>query len=486
MTTRLQATGYSLKPTTMAWRSVQVVVLAALAATLAFAVGTLMSRPLDGSEGNFLFDASRIRRGLPLYVDPLVGAFDYGPVPSRFYVLYAPFWAALLSLAPGGWAPVLARSLSLALWLGLLGGLVVAARKELRAATGLGAAFVASLYPLALFAASGRPDAVASVLVGVALFRSVRRGRVGALEGALFALAPFFKPNFVAAGIGAMSADVFGRRARAWPGVAGASSCLAVCAAGLELLSGGAWVEHLVESTRMPLGTSLWLEQMASRAPFFALPLAVCFWSAIEAEARMAWAALAASTGWTVLSLAKVGSASNYWMEPCVAALVVLANVPVPPLPVRLRTGAACLAIAQTLWTGVAAVRSSLEAARGANEKAAALEASRGRCGAGPGDVVLADEAGLEQMLDGRVIAQPLIFTQMVARGRLPLSAWQREVERPEVRCLVMQSDWLERADGASDPDHDLFPASLRPALRAKLALVSHEGGLWVYGPKAR
>ena len=208
----------------------------------------------------------------------------------------------------------------------------------------------------------------------------MRRGQVGALEGALFALAPFFKPNFFAAGIGAIAADLLHRRARAWPAVVGASSCLALCAAGLQLLSGGAWVEHLVDSTRMPLSASLWLDQMASRAPFFALPLAVCAWAAIEAEARMAWTALAASTAWAVLSLAKVGSASNYWMEPCVAGLVVLANVPLPPLPVRLHAAAVSLAMAQTLWTGVAAVRSSLEAFRAAQEKAGALEVARERC----------------------------------------------------------------------------------------------------------
>jgi hypothetical protein len=423
---------------------------------------------------------------MPLYVDPRAGAFEYGAVPSRFYVLYAPFWAALLSLFPGEWAPAVARSLSLGTWLGLLGGLVVAARKDLRAATGLGAAFVASLYPLALFAASGRPDAIAVALAGVALFRSVRSGRVGAVEGALFALAPFFKPNVVAAGIGAMTADLLRRRTRAWPALAGASSCLAVCAAVLEGVSGGAWVEHLVDSTRMPVSASLWLEQMASRAPFFALPLAVCAWSAIEARAQIGLAALAASAAWAVLSLAKVGSASNYWMEPCVAALVVLANVPLPSLPRRLPAAAASVALAQTLWTGVAAVRSSFEAIHDARERSAAVAAARSRCAAKPGDVVLADEAGLEQMLDGRVIDQPLIFTHLVSRGSFPLSTWERDVERPEVRCLVMQSDWLERAEGASDPDHDLFPADLRPALRAQFELVSREGGLWVYGPRVR
>ncbi|MGH7436420.1 MAG: hypothetical protein ACRENE_12175, partial [Polyangiaceae bacterium] len=110
----------------MAWRAVRVLVLVPLAATFVFAVATLASRPLDGSEGTFLFEAARIRHGLPLYVDPLSGAFDYGAVPSRFYVLYTPFWAAVVASFPEGAAPALARALSLAAWFGLLGGLVVA------------------------------------------------------------------------------------------------------------------------------------------------------------------------------------------------------------------------------------------------------------------------------------------------------------------------------------------------------------------------
>ncbi|MGH7438190.1 MAG: hypothetical protein ACRENE_21100, partial [Polyangiaceae bacterium] len=351
---------------------------------------------------------------------------------------------------------------------------------------GLGAAFVASLYPLTLFASSGRPDAPAVALAGLALFRSVRRGRVGALEGALFALAPFFKPNVFAMGVAALVADGLRRRGRAWPGLLGASSCGVVCVAVLERVSGGAWLAHLVASTRMSWSATLWLEQMASRAPFFALPLAVCAWAAVEARAEMAGAALAASVAWTVVSLAKVGSASNYWMEPCVAGLVVLATAPVPSLPARVRGAAGVLAIAQALWTGVAAVRSSLEAVGGAKEKAAAVAAARSRCGAKPDEVVLADEAGLEQTIDVRVVTQPLVFTHLVARGLFPLGTWIDDVERPQVRCLVLQSDWLERADGASDVDHDLYPSSLRPVLRSRFELVHRDAGLWVYGLRAR
>jgi hypothetical protein len=453
----------------------------ACACTVAFAVCTVVVRPLDGSEGNFLFDAARIRHGLPLYVDPRAGAWDYGPVPSRYYVLYAPFWAAAIAAFPPSMAATLARAVSMTAWVGFLVGVVATAPRASRWVTAAGAAFVASLYPLMLFAASGRPDAIAVAMVGVAVLRSVRRGRVGPTEGALFALAPFFKPNVVAAAIGTMAADLVERRGRAWPGVAGAASCALVCAGALEVASGGAWVEHLVASTWMPFSARLWLEQVTSRGPFFALPLAFCAWCAGKARAKTALCALASSVAWTAWSLAKIGSASNYWMEPCAVGVVILATVPVPRVPAWLRAAAGPLALAQVAWTGVAAVRSSIEAMGVAVHRCAVLAGVRAECGATADDVVLADEAGLEEMLDGRVTEQPLVLTQLVRRGLFPIGTWVDDVRRPEVRCLVMQSDWLERGEREASPEHDLLPAALRSPLRARFTLVGEHAGLWVY-----
>jgi hypothetical protein len=464
------------------WRLAKVVLALALLSTLAYAALTLVTRPLDGSEGSFLFDAARIRQGLPLYVDPNVGAWEYGPVPSRYYVLYTPFWAAVLAAFPASAAAVCARLLSFGAWAGLLACIVASAPRSRRAVTAAGGAFVASLYPLMLFAAAGRSDAVAVAIAGLALLRSARAGRVGALEGALFALAAFFKPNVLAAGLGAIGADVVERRGRSLPALAGAASCVLACAGVLEGASGGVWVEHLVRSSWMPFSARLWAEQMVSRAPFFVLPLAFCVWSAARARAWMLLSALGASVAWTAVSLAKVGSASNYWMEPCVVGLVVLASVPLPPFPSWLRAAAAPLALAQVAWTGVASVRSSVAAIGAASHESAVLSGARVACGAGPGQIVLADEAGLEMMLDGRAVDQPLVFTQLVRRGDFALSTWVADLDRPDVRGLVLQSDWLERA-GATDvePAHDLFPAALRGPLRAKFELATQSDGLWLY-----
>lgn len=463
------------------WAAALVVAAVAFGATLLFALSTLASRPLDGSEGNFLFDASRLRQGFSLYVDPRLGAWDYGPVPSRYYVLYAPFWAATLAAVPGSFAPAFSRALSIVAWFGFLAGVFAATPRSRRGAVLVAVAFVGGLYPLTLFAASGRPDALAVALAGLAVVRSLRSGRVGAIEGALFALAPFFKPNVLAAGLGALAADVVSRRARAWPALAGAASAGVACAGVLDLASGGAWLEHLLKSTWMPLSPTLWLEQMATRAPFFAVPLAFSAWCALRAKDRLALSALGASVAWTLWCLAKIGSASNYWMEPCAVGVAIVATSPAPPLPAALRVIAAPLALVQACWSGVAAIRSSTEAILAAPRKRAAIASARAVCGAKDGEVVMADEPGIEMMLNGRLIEQPLVLTPLVRRGVFPEAIWLEDVARPPVRCLVMQSDLLEKTASEEDPDHDLFPPALRRALRARFALETSRDGAWIY-----
>src|SRR4051794_30334385 len=81
------------------WASRAIIGLALLG-TAAFVLVTLDVRPPDGAEGAMLFQASRIHEGLPLYIDPVKGAFDYGPVPARYFVQYSPMWPLLLAWVP--------------------------------------------------------------------------------------------------------------------------------------------------------------------------------------------------------------------------------------------------------------------------------------------------------------------------------------------------------------------------------------------------
>src|SRR5262249_42102781 len=187
---------------------------------------------------------------------------------------------------------------------------------------------VAGAYPLAIFGAAGRHDAPALLLAGIALLRALRRGRVGAPEAALFALAAFVKPNVVGAAAGALACEIAARPPAAWPAARGGAALGAACVAGLHAASDGAWVTHLFLSTQTTPLLGLWRDQMKSRLPFFALPLAAAGWCAWRARgspgAPIALCALAASCAWTGWSLAKVRSASNYCMDPFALRLPIL------------------------------------------------------------------------------------------------------------------------------------------------------------------
>jgi hypothetical protein len=501
------------------WLAAGAFVLAGLVASLAWAIATLASRPLDGVEGEVLFEAERMARGLPLYVDPAIGAREYGAVPARYLVLYPPVWSALLSRLPGSLAAqsAVARAAATVAWLGALAWIAWRAQGERRRrAAAAGAAFVASVFTLTLFGASARPDALAVALAGVALERASRRSsedgaaRVDWLAGALFALAAWVKPNVLGAAPGAFAAAAMWTAARARagsgaarsarpsrpvrararsvvaavaPGVAGAAVVSLAIGGVLTAETGRAWIEHLLLSTGQAPSLSHWLEQLASRAPFFALPIGVALavgWRARDdAGAAIATGALATSAAWCLLSLAKIGSASNYLMEPCVAGVVVLARADLP----RPRSAlvAAALALAQVAWDDVASVRSAIE--RVPRDRAAASLVANARlvCGADPGDVVIADEPGLELMVDRRVVQTPFQSTHLARRGLFSIDAWRADVTSPEVACVLMQDDLLDRPLDAVDVEHDRFPVELRRALRETFVKVGERGGIFVY-----
>lgn len=464
------------------------VVLLALVATLGWELATITTRPLDGVEGDVLFEASRVRSGLPLWVDPSAGARDYGAVPARYFVLYPPLWSALLSVFPAGAAPVVARVLGAAAWLGVLGLAVRSASSPgARRVALLLAAFAAGAWVLSFYGMSGRPDAAAVLLAGVAVVRSVRGGRVDALAGALFALAAWVKPNVVGAFPGAMIGTcvlAFEARRRladalraAVPGVAGAGAVTLAVAGVLTLLSGRTWLVHLLASTGQPPSLALWTEQVASRAPFFAAPLVVVLFVGFAGRRTVAAYALATSLAWCVLSLAKIGSAANYFLEPYVVAVVVVGGLDVAAESARLRVLGGVALVVQALWTGVASMRSAVEHVGLARERSALLAEARATCTG----IVLADEPGLELSLNGRIVATPFQSTHLVRRGAFALEGWLDDVSHPEVTCLVMQDDLLERPAERVSPEHDRFGPELRARLRARFVHALERGGFHLY-----
>jgi hypothetical protein len=465
-----------------------------LAFTIAFVVLTFRSRLPDGVEGALLFSAARVRERRELWVDPLVGAWDYGAVPARYYVPYTGLWASFLALFPDSLETAPARAIGAAAWFGVLAWIVASAPPARRRAAGLFAAFVAGSYTLAIYGASGRPDAPALLLAGVALARTVRRDRAGPLEGALLAAAALIKPSVLGIAAGTLGGEVLYRRVRAWPALLGAACVSAALAAALQRASHGQWLAHLTRGNYGGMQVAFWLGRLAARGPFFGLPLAfagLCAWRARAAPGAMrALWALVSSTGWTVFTLAKAGSASNYWMEPCLAGLVVFSHVPLPDLSPAVTAALSILAPVQALWTGVASVRSSTESIRTAAPQRAMLESARARLGAAPSEIVLGAEAGLEYLLNRRLVQQPVYLTSLSRAGRYPIDLWLRDLTRPEVVGLVMNDDLLERPLSEENVAEDLFAPPVRAFLREHYALVANGAGLYLYArddpPRAR
>ena len=460
----------------------------ALVSALWACFGTVLFRPLDVVEGEVLFEAQRLRQHLALYVDPLVGARDYGPVPSRYYVLYTPLWPRLLSVLPSRWAEPVARVVGGLAWYGMLGGIAYWSPVDRRRNAAVAAAWAGGSFMLSRFCASATADSVAVAVSAAAFFDCVRRERVTAAAGALFVLAAWLKPNVVGLGAGAFLYEVGAHRRRALGPLSVALATAGVLAVVSYRLSDGLWLSHLMRSTIQPMLLSRGVDQIVPRLPFLGLPhlLAAAFcWRARRLpKARLLLTVLGVSLGWTFLSMSKVGSSTNYWLEPTVAAVLAMASVPMTevrrvaarvPIPVK-ATAVFCATIVLGLnaW-------GSVQAATGASERRGALDRVRAECGAAPTDIVLGEHPGIEMMLDGRVIETPFQMTHLLRRGLFPEDVWKRVIFSPEVRCLVTESDILERPLSDVDAQNDRFPPSIRAALEKRFVLVEKDSGVWVY-----
>jgi len=473
------------------WRLTFATIAVGFVATMVFSWGTL-GRPLtDSAEGEVLFEAARIRGGLSLYVDPLVGAFDYGPVPARYFVLYPPIMPWLVSLVPFAASPPALRALGTLGWLGLFASIAWRAEPGCRRAAWTGAALVASVFALAPFVSSGRPDTLAALLAGLGLARSARLGRVDPLAAALFAVAPWIKPNIVGLAAGAMLVDLALRRTRALASIAVALVVSVALYAVLMHVSHGAFLTHLRMSTGQPLSLVQWKAQLPGRLQFFGVPAvlaALCGWrargdGALPERRRdgiaLALGALVVAAAWALLSAAKIGSSACYWMETCIASVVVLAHAPLPRPALRASLVCAVAALVQALWIDVASVRSTFEATlEDVPDQERVIGRARAVCRAKGPEVVVADDVGTELALNGRITAQPFQMTHLVRAGLYPASVWISDVERPEVVGVVLRNDLLERPLGTVSVEYDRFGPELRRVLAARFRLAD-ESGSW-------
>jgi hypothetical protein len=413
--------------------------LVSLAFVLVWAFANVRVRPLMGGEGETLFEAGRIRARLPLYIDPIAGVLDYGAPATRYYVIYPPLWSWALSFVTDSARGVCARLLGLGAWTAALAVLVARADRGSRLHALVFALFFASIFNLALFVVTARPDAAAALFAAIALERATRLGRVDALAGALFALAAWTKPTFLGLGAGALAVTLFVAPRLAWQAVGGGLVASALLFAVLQRASEGQWFHHLLASTLQPFDWAHWWASISHEAFFFFAPAsyaAARAWKRRD-DPRVAigLGALVAAFGWAVFSVAKVGSATNYWIETALAVVAVAGRTASPAITHEPLLAA--LALAQSSWSGIASIRSAPQWIASDRRVDALLGSARTLCGARDSDFVLSDEVGAELRLDGRVATTAYQMAFLAQAGRFPVEPWVADIERPNVTCFV-------------------------------------------------
>jgi hypothetical protein len=186
-----------------------------------------------------------------------------------------------------------------------------------------------------------------------------------------------------------------------------------------------------VQSNAQPFALGPWLEQVPARLPFFATLFAWCAWQG--RHEKIAFGAFVGAFAWTLIALAKTGSSSNYWMEPCIAALVLLARAPRASYDDRRLAGAALVSV---LYVGVASIRGALEHRATFRRDAEVVESFRAEC-----TLVAADEAGIELVLDGRILMPAYQMTYLVKKGSVPESLFHDQLRA--VPCYVEHTSQL-------------------------------------------
>jgi hypothetical protein len=452
-------------------------VVAALAAAggVLFLAHGWLTRPFGRVEAELVFQASRLQRGLPLYVDPAQGAWEYGAPPSRYYVLYTPLWPWLLAkLSPASLLGMRAvgRAINGVLFVGTLGVVVRASRPENRVTVLTGALLALGLAMLAREAGTADADMTAVALSTLGLLRINRRGGLDPLSAALFAAAPLVthwrsggRRLLVPLAVGGLVAGTLAGVFHVW--------------------SHGSWLEHIVRATGQTLSFDRWLEELGGRFMFLGLPHVVVGLFAVRRRAPLvATLPLATSIAWSVFSMAKHGSGTQYWLEPTMAALVALGTCGPAVVATRWSPWLAWAGVAHAVAVGGASLPELVRATREEQRWNGVVERLRAHCTLRPGEVIVSSDSTLELELDGRVIVPSWQTSYLVRNGKFPLEEWRRDLARPDgARWFVHSEDYLEpppaRIEGKTEVS--AYRKELRQIMETTFVYDGEIDGMLVY-----
>lgn len=465
-------------------RWLQIAVVAALAAgALLFAVhagdqvrrdlpgdyveGVVLAAQLDVAAGRSPFDP----RG---WAEPPYRIHLYGPV---FYELAGRILRGLgspASLAPG-------RLLSLAgLALALAGGFVLGRRMTGRgdAAAWVGVLAPLSFLPVLIFAPQNRVDALAAGLSICGLAIAARGGRAApAWAALLFVLALFTKPTALAAPAALFLAWIWRRRRDA--GLLAAAALLFGLAglAGMQWATGGGFgtaVFGFNGANPFSLGGLLKAVQMALSQPLLPLAAGLALAGLIEGEAEERLTALYYLMALTLAlaTVGKVGANVNYFVEPGLATMPILALAWKRTSGSLRGLGLALAFTAASLV--VAAPRVALEF-RGRGERAKAESTLRPMLA---GQTVLTMEitsalrAGALPYLN-----DPSIFACLSAAGRIDERRLLADLERGAITVVLADADLAE-----ADPIYSNWSPAVRAAVTRHYELARVLGrNLYLY-----
>jgi hypothetical protein len=441
-----------------------VAVLSALA-TLAFVAYAFVKGPQNPVAAEIGFEALRVARKLPLYVDPWKGAWEDGAPPARYYVLYTPMFPWIvgkLSSPNLESIRVVGRLIAVTAWLVAHVVPVAFAPKDKRWVTGIAAMLGAGIYFVSRHAASMSPDTLATALVCLGIVRTVRRDRIDPVAAVLLITAPFIKPSCLGGVAGAALVHLALRR----PGwirttVAAAAAGLALMLA-CHLASDGQWLSNISRSTGQPLTLTRWLQEFGGRVMVLGVPHLVVLWLAWRR--KVTWLVvgpLAGSIAWTTFMMAKHGSGSHYWLEPTSLALIAISRIPLHDptrepawLPRVLPWAAVAFGV---LACAISWPRYLQEPARYRRHDEIAILVDR-HCVRKEGEFVVSSDLELELWLNGR-FSVPAWQSGFLARsGRFPADAWRQDIARPEVRWLALAIDPRLPPGTSNDEQVELSP----------------------------
>lgn len=465
--------------------------------TVAFVAHAFAYSPQNPVASEMGFEALRVARKLPLYVDPWKGAWEDGAPPSRYYVLYTPIFPFLVGKLAALWNGSLAgvqttgRVIAVGSWLAFYVPAVVFAERDRRWATAVAAMFGASIFFIARHAASMSPDTLATALVCGGVLRAVVKNRIDPLAAVLLIAGPFVKPSCLGGVAGAALVHLALRKEGWLRSVVAALVAGGALALACHLASGGAWLANIKSSTGQPLTLTRWVQEFGSRAVVLGIPHAVVVWYAWRR--RTSWLVvgpLAGSIAWATFMMAKHGSGSHYWFEPTALAVIAISRMPAAigsfgpqPEPAWTRWAALAFGVlaAITSWPQYAKEPARY---RAYDAKIAAL---RAHCVHEPGQFVLSSDFDVEMQLNGRISVPSWQSVFLAKTGKFPLDAWRGDLARPEVRWVVLGVDPRHPPPDTNDAkiEGSPFYDILKDTLFEHYELDREVGGMWVWRRKA-